>query len=94
MSATHRAGQHWVDRDVGQRIRNLRLARGMSQAALAAPCGISFQQVQKYERGANRISISMLFEIARTLNVPLAALLPPAQRPRDADFGRIADDTN
>ena len=51
------------------------MARGMSQAALAESLGITFQQIQKYERGANRISASKLIEIARALSVSPADLL-------------------
>lgn len=51
------------------------MARGMSQAALAESLGITFQQIQKYERGANRISASKLIEIARSLGLPPAELL-------------------
>jgi len=63
-----------VDIAVGATIRLLRQGRGMSQATLAAAVGVSFQQVQKYESGANRVSASMLSKIAETLEVPIAAL--------------------
>lgn len=64
-----------VDRDIGQRIRARRLAVGMSQEALAAKLGVSFQQVQKYEKGTNRIAATMLINIAEALDSPVAALL-------------------
>ena len=60
-----------VDALVGARVRMLRERRKMSQTALGEAIGVSFQQVQKYERGANRISASKLYEIARTLRVPM-----------------------
>jgi transcriptional regulator with XRE-family HTH domain len=63
-----------VDVSVGAKIRLLRQCRGMSQAALAAAVGVSFQQVQKYESGANRVSASMLSKIAETLGVRIAEL--------------------
>lgn len=63
---------HHVDRHVGALIRVRRKALRFSQEALANAIGVTFQQVQKYERGANRVSSSKLFEIAQTLNVPLA----------------------
>jgi transcriptional regulator with XRE-family HTH domain len=63
-----------VDITVGATIRLLRQGRGMSQAALAAAVGVSFQQVQKYESGANRVSASMLSKIAETLEVQIAEL--------------------
>lgn len=60
---------HPVDRHVGQLLRLRRLELDLSQAKIAAPCDISFQQLQKYERGANRVSVSMLVQLSRTLGV-------------------------
>lgn len=65
-------GPNPVDIHVGARVRLRRKAMGLSQADLAEGIGLTFQQVQKYERGANRISASKLYEMARTLKVPLA----------------------
>jgi len=59
---------HPVDRQVGLRIRMRRRELGFSQERLADALGLTFQQVQKYERAANRVSASKLFEIARALN--------------------------
>jgi transcriptional regulator with XRE-family HTH domain len=59
-----------IDTLVGARVRLLRERRKMSQTALGQQIGVSFQQVQKYERGVNRISASSLFQIARALDVP------------------------
>lgn len=56
----------------------LRVSRGMSQTSLAATLGLTFQQVQKYEKGTNRISASKLFEIAKTLEVEVAMLFEDA----------------
>jgi transcriptional regulator with XRE-family HTH domain len=61
-------GPHPVDRHVGLRIRMRRKELGVSQERLAEALGLTFQQVQKYERAANRVSASKLFEIARALN--------------------------
>jgi len=58
-----------VDLHVGARIRMRRRFIGMSQQALAETLGLTFQQVQKYERGSNRVSASKLYEIARALGV-------------------------
>ncbi len=58
-----------VDLHVGARVRMRRKLLGVSQEKLAGALGLTFQQVQKYERGANRISASKLFEIARFLDV-------------------------
>ncbi|MDF3022953.1 MAG: hypothetical protein K0R10_314 [Alphaproteobacteria bacterium] len=64
-------GPHPVDVLVGQKVKNRRLTLGMSQDELAKSCGITFQQVQKYERGTNRISVSRLTEIAAALKTHL-----------------------
>jgi transcriptional regulator with XRE-family HTH domain len=65
-------GPHPVDRHVGVRIRMRRKELGVSQERLAESLGITFQQVQKYERGANRVSASKLWEIASALKTPVA----------------------
>ena len=61
---------HPVDIHVGSRVRLCRTLKGMSQQKLAQALGLTFQQVQKYERGANRIGSSRLFELSRILEVP------------------------
>ena len=63
-----------IDIAVGARIRLLRKVRGRSQQALAEAAGGTFQQIQKYERGANRVSASMLSRIAATLQAPVAEM--------------------
>lgn len=63
---------HPVDIHVGKKIREVRLMRSMSQADLAQKMEISFQQLQKYETGANRVSASRLYEIAQICRVPVA----------------------
>jgi transcriptional regulator with XRE-family HTH domain len=65
-------GPHPVDRHVGLRIRMRRKEMSISQERLAEALGITFQQVQKYERGANRVSASKLWEIASALKTPVA----------------------
>jgi transcriptional regulator with XRE-family HTH domain len=57
-----------VDVHVGRQLRRLRKAKGLSQAQLADAIGVTFQQVQKYERGANRLSASKLFESGKALD--------------------------
>lgn len=64
-----------IDREVGARVRARRRGLGISQAALGDAIGISFQQVQKYENGANRISASSLVAIADVLKTKPYALL-------------------
>ena len=61
-----------VDLHVGGRVRMRRKILGVSQEKLAEALGLTFQQVQKYERGANRISASKLYEIACFLSAPIA----------------------
>lgn len=58
-----------TDRLVGTRVRLQRISMGISQTKLAEALGVTFQQVQKYENGSNRISASRLDQIARTLSV-------------------------
>ncbi|MDA5093832.1 helix-turn-helix transcriptional regulator [Aliiroseovarius sp. KMU-50] len=60
---------HPVDAHVGRKVREIRLLRGLTQANVAEQLGLSFQQLQKYETGHNRVSASRMFEIARLLNV-------------------------
>lgn len=64
--------QHPVDMHVGQRIRHRRWVLGTTQQQLAESVGIKFQQIQKYETGANRVSASRLWDIAHALDVPVA----------------------
>lgn len=68
-----------VDAFIGGRIRAHRLKLKMSQEKLASEIGVTLQQVQKYERGTNRVAAVKLFDISRALDVPIAAFLP-AQR--------------
>jgi transcriptional regulator with XRE-family HTH domain len=64
-------GANPIDRHVGLRIRMRRKALGLSQERLADAVGLTFQQIQKYERAANRVSASKLWEIARALEAPI-----------------------
>ncbi len=61
-----------VDVHVGARLRVRRTLSGMSQTTLGDAIGLTFQQMQKYERGTNRISSSRLFDLSRVLDVPIA----------------------
>ena len=62
---------HPVDVHVGTRVRLRRTLLGMSQEKLGEAIGLTFQQVQKYERGTNRIGASRLYELSRVLDVPV-----------------------
>ncbi len=61
-----------VDRHVGSRVRLRRITAGMSQEKLGDALGVTFQQIQKYEKGTNRISASRMQSIARVLSVPVS----------------------
>ena len=61
-----------IDAYVGERVRQRRTLLGLSQEALGEELDLSFQQVQKYERGTNRISASRLYEIGEILDVPIS----------------------
>lgn len=61
-----------VDRKIGERVRSRRLEIGMSQERLADLIGVTFQQVQKYEKGVNRIAASRLFDISLALDLPVS----------------------
>src|SRR5947199_10041525 len=58
---------------IAQKLRALRLDRGLSQGDLAGKIGVTFQQLQKYEKGANRVSAGRLMRIAAALHVPVTA---------------------
>ncbi len=65
-------GPHPIDVLVGRRARERRMLEGMSQTAVAEKLGLTFQQLQKYEKGLNRISASRLYELAQIFDVPVA----------------------
>ena len=77
-----------VDRHVGSRVRMRRMMMGMSQEKHGDAIGLTFQQVQKYEKGTNRIGASRLQQIAHTLQVPVSFFFegaPMEGAPLDAD---------
>lgn len=71
-SPSKKGKPHDVDIHVGGRVRLRRSALGLSQDQLGAAIGLSFQQVQKYERGANRIGASRLYEMSKVLQIPIS----------------------
>jgi transcriptional regulator with XRE-family HTH domain len=76
-----------VDKHVGSRVRLLRMQAGMSQEALGDKLGLTFQQIQKYEKGQNRIGASRLFQLSRIFRTPVGFFfegLDVADEPRDA----------
>src|SRR5271170_611620 len=70
--ARSRSGPHPIDVHVGSRVRLRRNMLSLSQEKLGEAIGLTFQQVQKYERGANRIGASRLMELSRVLDVPVS----------------------
>lgn len=74
-----------VDRFVGQRVRQARRALKLTQEQLGERLGLTFQQVQKYEKGVNRISAGRLHELAQALNRPLDFFYPEFEL-RDGDY--------
>lgn len=71
MSETKRKSPHPIDCHVGSRVRMRRMMIGMSQDKLGEKLGLTFQQVQKYEKGVNRIGASRLYHISKILDVPV-----------------------
>lgn len=76
-----------IDLAIGRRIRELRQHAELSMAALADSVGLSFQQIQKYETGVNRISPGVLADIAKVFGVPISFLFP-------VEAEAIPDETN
>ena len=81
-----RDGPHPIDAHVGQRVRTRRTLLGLNQTALGGALGLTFQQLQKYESGANRISASRLYELGQVLDVPVSYFF--AEMPADPGGAR------
>lgn len=84
-----------IDRIVGQRIREYRIALGLNQTKLAKTAGVSFQQLQKYENGENRVSASRLYLLADALGISIDALMskmPAKVAPKAKKAKRAAGD--
>ncbi len=84
---------HPVDVHVGKRIRHRRWLIGMTQQQLAEKVGIKFQQIQKYETGANRVSASRLWDISDALEVQVSFFFEGLQEDQQtAEGGKVPDD--
>ena len=86
---------HPIDAAVGKNLQNIRVMRGVSQGDLGKAVGVTFQQIQKYEKGVNRVSASKLVEIANALDVAIADLfdgVSARNRPSSAklDLGAVS----
>jgi transcriptional regulator with XRE-family HTH domain len=84
-----------IDRLVGGQLRKRRVELGLTQLSVAEAIGVTFQQIQKYERGTNRIVASRLYDLANTLEVPLEYFFAEVQpdTPSGAQADDVADDT-
>lgn len=82
MRAAQTKGPNAIDITVGRRIRQRRAMLGFSQTKLATELGVTFQQVQKYEKGVNRVGSSRLQSIARFLEVPVSYFFDRLGAPR------------
>ena len=80
-----------IDAAVGRRIKQRRKEMGLSQTELADAIGVKFQQVQKYESGANRVAASRLWEISEALDVPVTYFFQDLQR-REPKPANLAGD--
>jgi len=76
-----------IDVHVGSRIRLRRTLLGMSQEKLGDALGLTFQQIQKYERGVNRVGASRLFDLARVLDVPVSFFFDDMPEPLAKEYG-------
>ena len=77
------------DVEIGQKIRALRVAKKVSQTTLAEGLGLTFQQIQKYEKGANRVSAGRLQKIADMLDTPITFFYGTKKQHRDAGFALV-----
>ena len=80
-----------VDEHIGQRVQLRRVMMGLSQKDLAKICGVTFQQIQKYESAGNRISASRLFELSSALETPISFFFSglPGYMPEPNRSGRV-----
>lgn len=81
-----------IDLHVGRRIRQRRRLLGVTQERLAEDLGLTFQQVQKYERGANRVSASKLYEVARSLRTTIGHFFEGLPEPSDTPIATPIED--
>ncbi|MEC7763114.1 MAG: helix-turn-helix transcriptional regulator [Pseudomonadota bacterium] len=79
---------HPIDVEIGRRIRDERVSAGFTQKQLSALIGVKFQQLQKYETAANRVSGSRLWLIAKALSVPVSCFMPD-----DAEISVASNET-
>ena len=85
-----KVGTSAIDEHIGQRLQLRRVMLGLSQKDLANACGVSFQQIQKYETAGNRISASRLFDLSTVLETPVSFFFRglPGNTPEETRSGR------
>ncbi len=81
----------YVDAHVGNRLRERRILLGLSQTRLGESLSLSFQQIQKYERGIDRISVGRLVHLAHVLDVPITYFFEELSAPEGVDSGELQD---
>jgi len=81
----------YVDAHVGNRLRERRILLGLSQTRLGESLGLSFQQIQKYERGIDRISVGRLVHLAHVLDVPITYFFEELSSPEGIHGGDFQD---
>lgn len=79
------------DRIIGERVRAYRDIKGLSQTELGEAIGVTFQQIQKYERGKNKVGVSRLFEICKALDTPIMSFLSGLDDTKKAQIIAISD---
>jgi transcriptional regulator with XRE-family HTH domain len=80
-----------IDRQIGAKIRLRRVELGLSQSDLSDRIGVTFQQIQKYEKGSNRVSASMLLAICDALDISIGELFPSTSSPRSTALADSGD---
>ncbi|SCB49569.1 Transcriptional regulator, contains XRE-family HTH domain [Rhizobium multihospitium] len=85
---------HPVDQYVGRQIRILRIQLNLSQGDLGRGIGVSLQQVQKYEAGKNRVSASMLYEIASCMQAPVARFFKDLPHPGTGELFHLSSEAD
>ncbi len=83
---------HPVDVHVGKRLRLRRTILGLSQEAIGNAIGVTFQQVQKYERGVNRMGSSRLYDFSKILAIPVAYFFDEMDKPTSGNATGVAED--
>ena len=91
MAKTSNKSASKTDKIVGRNIRIHRLARGLTQSGLGKSLGVTFQQIQKYEQGDNRVGSGRLYQIASIFEVPITAFYEGSDPPKTAKISSPFD---